>query len=570
MECKECGAALAHDQKYCTACGARRGNLPARISELFAPLDMPTPPLVAGVPPGAFAPPVAAGPAGFIGALDDWVDNFEIPSPRVIATATLALLAFGVLLGSVLGSSGGFGPTYLMPSAEYAAATAQQPEVAAAAAPVTAETVAEQPVGATGETPGATPATGEAAKVNHVWMIVLSNQAYANSFGNTASQSYLVTDLVAQGAVLPNYYAVAQGELANRSALISGQGPTWQITQNCPRYTPVAPATIDAATNQVIGDGCVYPETVHTIGDSITATGKTWATYVEDVANGANGRTTACSFPTENSVDPDHTSSAGNAYTTWSNPFAYFKSVSASPNCPFQSYGLGQLGDDLTAGKSPAFSLIVPNRCHDGSDTPCAPGAPAGLTATDSFLRDVVPRIMSSKDYLDGGLIAITFDQAPQGAPGADVSGCCSQPAFPNLAVPPAQEPATAAPTAPTGQTGKTGQTGETGQTGTTGTTSATGEVTSVGPLPIQLPTYVNTTADGLPAGGGKVGLLLLSKMVKPGASEATEDLNHFSLLLSIENWFGTEKLGYTAQTGMGALPDSLFQADGATGATGP
>ncbi len=565
--CTECGAPLAYDQKYCTACGARRGGLPARISKLLAPLDMPAPPAIAGVPPIAVAPPAAVS-TGPLAALDDWVDNFEIPSPRVMATAALSLLAFGVLLGSLFGNPQ-FGPAYLFGNPESPALAAAETPVTPTAAATPIAAAAETPVASpTGETPAATPATGATAKVNHVWLIVLSNQSYATSFGDTSSQSYLATDLVSQGTTLQNYYAVAQGELANRSALISGQGPTWQITQNCPRYTPVTPASVDLSSGQILGDGCVYPDTVHTIGDAITATGKTWATYAEDIDNGANGRTTACTTPADGGADPDHAASATNAYTTWSNPFMYFKGTAA--NCQFQVYGMKQLESDLSAGQSPAFSLVIPNRCHDGSDTPCTPGAPAGLASSDSFLRDVVSKIMGSKDYLDGGLIAITFDQAPQGAAGADVSGCCAQPAFPNLATPPiVDQPAPTGPTAAADPTGETGQTGQTGEgkdpaepTSTTGVTGALAPVAAP-----TLPTYVATAPDGSPAGGGKVGLLLLSKMVKAGGTDVT-DLNHFSLLLSIENWFGTEKLGYTSEVGMASLPDSLFSA-GATAATG-
>jgi hypothetical protein len=78
------------------------------------------------------------------------------------------------------------------------------------------------------------------------------------------------------------------------------------------------------------------------------------------------------------------------------------------------------------------------------------------------------------------------------------------------------------------------------------------------------LPTYVQKTPLGEPAGGGKVGLLLLSPMIKEGTSDLADDYNHFSLLLSIENWFGTAKLGYTTQLGLPALPDSVFNKTGA------
>ncbi|MBJ7354657.1 MAG: hypothetical protein JHC98_07510 [Thermoleophilaceae bacterium] len=535
---------MALDQKYCINCGVRNGKLPSRIGKLIAAVDMPAPPVVAGVPPMYFAPPSEAAGVGVVASLDDWVDNFDYLSPRTAAVSVMALLAFGVLMGGVIGPNSGLSPVYVMPSSSPAAAvTAEAPAPAEAAAEDAALAEVPEELPATADAP-VTGATGAPAKINHVWLIVLSGQGYSKTFGDPASTSYLVSDLAGKGAVVQNYYSVAQGELANNIALVSGQGPTWQIGQNCPNYTDLAPGTLDASTNQVIGDGCVFPDTVRTIGDAIAATGKTWAAYVEDIDNGANGRTNVCRQPAPGAADPDHRTDAGNAYASWSNPFMYFKSVAALSSCPFQIGGLKNLHADIAASRSPAFSMVIPNRCHDGSDTPCAPGAPAGLSTADSFLQEVVPKIMSSKDYLDGGVIAITFDQSPQGLPDSDTSSCCGQPLiYPNLANPPAV-------TEPTGDTGPTGESGPTGATGETGQTGATGPIGQL---------KAATAADGTATAGGKVGLLLLSPLVKAGNMDVTEDYNHFSLLLTIENWFGTEKLGYTSQIGIGALPDSVF-----------
>ena len=50
--------------------------------------------------------------------------------------------------------------------------------------------------------------------------------------------------------------------------------------------------------------------------------------------------------------------------------------------------------------------------------------------------------------------------------------------------------------------------------------------------------------AAATPAGGGRVGLLLISKYVKPGSVNVTGDYNHFSLLASIEDLFGQSDRG--------------------------
>lgn len=476
----------------------------------------------------ALAPVTYAQPGGVAAAFDGLLGPDGYPSPRVAAAAVIALLGFGALIGSVVGGAGA--PLWVLPvSTPVAQVAPTGPEPAAAPA---ADVVAEVPA-ALAETPAAQPTetTGvTSTAVKHVWLIVLSGQGYANSFGNPDSTAYLVNTLASQGAVVENYFAVARGELANTVALISGQGPTWQIADNCPVYSDIAPATIDAVNaGQVTGDGCVFPETTKTIGDALTGVGKTWSIYAEDADSTAAGRTGACQVPAAGAQDPSFAGTKASPYTTWSNPFLYFKSLAASPNCQFTVFGLGSLKSDLAAEKSPAFSMVVPNRCHSGGDTPCETGEPAGLPSSDEFLKTVVGQITASKDYADGGLIAITFDQAPRVSAGEPAS-CCGQPLFPNLQ--------TARQTAPTGQTGATASAAEASQD------------TSVG--------------------GGKVGLLLLSPNVQAGSVDTTGQFNHFSLLLSIENWFGAEKLGYSAASTLEALPDELVGIEsGSTGATG-
>jgi hypothetical protein len=221
---------------------------------------------------------------------------------------------------------------------------------------------------------------------------------------------------------------------------------------------------------------------------------------------------------------------------TWRDPFLYFHTVIDNPTCSASLIGVNQLASDLaSASKTPALAYIVPDRCHDGSQEPCAPGAPAGLVAAEGFLRKVVPEIEASPAYKSDGLIAITFDQAPQSGPGADSSGCCMTSAYPNLP---------AAGSGATGPSGSTGTPGESGSaTGSSGATGATG------------------TSTGTPPGGGQVGLLLLSKYVKPGSLNTIGQYNHFSLLASLENLFGLTHLGYAGAPGLLVFDKSIYNA---------
>jgi hypothetical protein len=77
--------------------------------------------------------------------------------------------------------------------------------------------------------------------------------------------------------------------------------------------------------------------------------------------------------------------------------------------------------------------------------------------------------------------------------------------------------------------------------------------------VPVVAPTGpVNATG-----GGGHVGMLLLSSFVAPGTVNEETYANHFTLLLTIEELFELEKLGYAEDPASGQVPfdSSVFNA---------
>jgi hypothetical protein len=130
------------------------------------------------------------------------------------------------------------------------------------------------------------------------------------------------------------------------------------------------------------------------------------------------------------------------------------------------------------------------------------------------LLKTVVPEIVASPAYeLEGGLIAITFAQAPAVGPSADSSACCVTPEFPNLLPPPEEaEPATPGPVKPSG-------------------------------------------------GGGQVGMLLISPYVSAGSVEEAAYYNHFSFLRSVEELLALEPLGYAADPVLTGFDSTIFDA---------
>ena len=63
--------------------------------------------------------------------------------------------------------------------------------------------------------------------------------------------------------------------------------------------------------------------------------------------------------------------------------------------------------------------------------------------------------------------------------------------------------------------------------------------------------------------GGGLVGMLLISKWVKPGSLEALDYFNHYSFLATIEKLFGRKTLGYAGNPSLQSFGAGVFNGTG-------
>jgi hypothetical protein len=380
--------------------------------------------------------------------------------------------------------------------------------------------MATGPAGATGApaTPGAAHAKKfELPAVAHIWNIVLENEDYDSTFGTPAADPYLASTLPSEGALLEQYYGTGHESNDNYISLVSGQPPNPDNQGDCQVYAGFVGGSVDGGIET--GVGCVYPSSVKTIGNQLTAHRENWKAYEQDMGNDPSRESAACGHPALDSRDDTQDAVAGDGYAARHDPFVYFTSVTAKASyCDAHVVALGSadgampatappgetgLATDLrSAATTPAYSFITPNLCDDGHDFPCtnqASGASA-LADIDTFLQTWIPEITASPAYRQGGLIEITFDES-DGAQ-SDSTACCNETAGPASPLP-----------------------------GITG------------------------------PGGGRIGAVLLSPYISPGTVSAIP-YNHYSTLATDEKLLGLRRLGEARTTSATFGPD-VFTAAG-------
>ncbi len=431
----------------------------------------------------------------------------------------------------------------------------------------------------------------EPGSIKNIVVIDLENEDYATTFGPDSPARYLNDVLVKRGQLIDNYFATSHVSQGNYISQISGQASTAAQNNDCLNlasltappvtgtFTDITPAT-PTADGQVIGDGCVFPASVQTIGDQLDAkyagdrTGRghdttryvyPWRVYAEDMGNipsrdhGTPDPTggTTCAHPPIGGLDTSNSAVAGDGYATRHNPFMYFRSViDDNARCNERVVPLGtvtvgangrrdtftgHLAEDLQHKQTtPAFSFVVPDLCNDGHDAVCKPaeiggtatdvegGTAGGLAAADLWLKHWVPLLMNSPAYRSGDmLIVITLDEAGFTSPTSYLS-CCNQQPGPNQAGNPGYSPV-------------------------------------LGLFGVQTP----PTRPGVYPGGGQIGAVLLNRRyIVAGSHNTTGFYNHYSALRSYEDLLGLDAggtdghghLGYAAAPGLTPFGHDVFK----------
>jgi hypothetical protein len=348
---------------------------------------------------------------------------------------------------------------------------------------------------------GALPARASALPpIKHVFVVVLANKDYAQTFARGSKAPYLARTLRAEGLTLTHYYAIGHLSLDNYIAMISGQAPNPVTQADCQFFQEFVPA-IATSDGQYIGMGCVYPSKVKTIADQFAVRGIRWKGYMEDMANGGPGQARSCRHPPLNGRDETQRAKVGDQYASRHNPFVYFHSIIDSRASAKNDVDYRKLARDLRSLRTtPSYAMIVPNLCRDGHDDPCVndKSHPGGLPKINAWLRREIPKLLASPGFRDDGLVIVTFDEAE-----SDGSACCNERHGPNTPNP-------------------------------------------AGPIP--------------GPGGGRVGAVLISPFVRPGSVVSTP-YNHYSLLRSLENLFRLPHLGYAGQAGLKPFGSDVYNA---------
>ena len=359
------------------------------------------------------------------------------------------------------------------------------------------------------------------SKVGHFFISVLENKGYDRTFTNQPVPShYVAAELPQIGQLLTHYYGTGHASLDNYITMISGQPPNGWTQADSPVFINVAPGITDplgvvAPTDIVIGEGSVYPQSTLTVVDQLEAKGFTWRGYMQDMGADPAREAATCGHPAINAQDNTESATAADQYATRHNPFMYFHSIiDDQPRCDQRVVNLDLLNLDLMAeATTPNYVFITPDLCADGHDGTCVDGtSPGGYDGIDAFLREWVPKILQSPAFQHDGFLLITFDET-DGAGSEANTACCGEPTGPNTTQPGAGE-ATSDPTC----------------------------------LLVGCP------------GGGRVGAIVISPFTLAGTVNDAP-YNHYSMLRSVEDFFGLDHIGYAAQDGLVPFGDDVLNA---------
>ena len=227
------------------------------------------------------------------------------------------------------------------------------------------------------------PMTPAAASSPPVVLIVMENHSFdaSDPGGVIGTPGYIVGNsdapyingtLIPQGTLFSNYYSTTHPSLPAYIDMTAGQHGSCTDDVTCAR------------------DSLTFDNLFQLLGKA----GIAFASYVQSMP--AN-----CSLTSTDVYSVDH------------NPEAYLADVDAASGLPYDCPAT-DVPFPTDWATLPAFSLVVPDRCHDMEGSapsgPCPKKTDAIITAGDTWLSQTVPTLVST-----GADVIVVFDEATGG-----------------------------------------------------------------------------------------------------------------------------------------------------------
>lgn len=191
----------------------------------------------------------------------------------------------------------------------------------------------------------------------HVILIVFENHEVGDVLGDSSAPTF--NRLASRYATISGYTAVAHPSLPNYLALVSGS--TQGIDSDC--------------------TGCLVDG--RSLADTLAAAGKTWKTYAEGLPQ------------------TGFTGASSGRYAKKHNPFVYFRR-DLTPARLQRVVALTRFLPDVRGRRLPAFSLVVPDLCHDMHD--------CGVATGDKWLSGFLGPLTRGS-VLKNSVVFVVFDE---------------------------------------------------------------------------------------------------------------------------------------------------------------
>jgi len=214
-------------------------------------------------------------------------------------------------------------------------------------------------------------------RLDHVFVIVLENHNSFTSFGSIGildnPQAPQIRALAQKYNVAPNYHGVWHPSLPNYLAMITGDWIGTDVLGTGHTYPKGSRVGIsdDDSPSVATDYGPPANPSFHrwtvqlpSVAGQLVKAGKDWRAYLQNIP--VSG-TSLANWPGDNNT--------AKLYAVKHNPFPYVAEIQADPNQFAKQVPIEQLFSDLSSGKVPAFSYIVPDQCRDmhGIGNPLAP-----------------------------------------------------------------------------------------------------------------------------------------------------------------------------------------------------